>query len=160
MTPRLIDRLVASDVAIVGGIAPADALRTLGKDPTQYFIFDGRVELDGKWVSDLASKIGDRRAIFVALGCPKQEQLIAMLKPHLPAAVFIAVGGSFEMMSGMKARAPEWMQRAGMEWLHRLLIEPRRLWRRYLIEYPPGALALYREVRAARRTASKTLPPS
>ena len=48
LTPRLIDRLEPSDVAIVGGVAPADALRTLGKEPTQYYIFDGRVKLDEK----------------------------------------------------------------------------------------------------------------
>jgi N-acetylglucosaminyldiphosphoundecaprenol N-acetyl-beta-D-mannosaminyltransferase len=45
----------------------------------------------------------------------------------------MGVGGSFDHLSGRKPRAPRWMQRAGLEWLHRLLREPRRLWRRYLI---------------------------
>jgi len=160
LTPRLIELLDPSEVAIVGGADPASAIRRLGRDPKLYFIFDGKVQLDEAWACDLAARIRGRNAVLVALGCPKQEQLIALLKPHLPNAVFIAVGGSFELMAGMKSRAPQWMQRAGLEWLHRLLIEPRRLWHRYLVEYPPGALALYREVRAARATASKTLPPS
>jgi len=160
LTPSLLERLEPSDVAIIGGVDPASALRKLGKDPASYFIFDGKVELEGVWVEELARKIGARGAVFVALGCPKQEHLISILRHYLPNAVFVAVGGSFEMMSGMKSRAPQWMQRAGLEWLHRLMIEPKRLWRRYLVEYPPGVFALYREVRAARRTASSTLPPS
>ena len=159
LTPRLIQMLDPAKVAIVGGADPGAALKSIGKDPSHYFIFDGKVQASEAWVRDLANEIRDRNAVFVALGCPKQEELISLLRPLLPNAVFLAVGGSFEMMSGMKSRAPKWMQRAGLEWLFRLMIEPKRLWRRYLVEYPPGALALYREVRAARRTASRTLPP-
>ncbi len=54
-------------------------------------------------------------------------------RDELPVKVMIGVGGSFEMLSGMKARAPQWMQKTGMEWAFRLILEPRRLWQRYLL---------------------------
>ncbi|MBC8066583.1 MAG: WecB/TagA/CpsF family glycosyltransferase [Chlorobia bacterium] len=160
LTPKLIAELQSHLVGIVGGVTPAAALKKLGRDPGDYFIFDGKVELDETWVRDLAEKLKGRSVVFVALGCPKQEKMIELLRPHLPSCVFIAVGGSFEMIAGITRRAPKWMQRYGLEWLFRLAIEPRRLWRRYLLEYPPGAFALYRWVRATRRTASNTLPPT
>lgn len=160
LTPKLIKLLEPSKVAIVGGVDPAAALRKLDRNPEDYFIFDGKVELESKWAEDLAEQIGDRPVVFVALGCPKQEKMIALLQPFLPQAVFVAVGGSFEMIAGITTRAPKWMQKGGLEWLYRLAIEPKRLWRRYLMEYPPGAMALYKTVKAARRTASNKLPPS
>jgi len=160
LTPQLIEAVDPFQVAIIGGVDPRAALASLGKDPADYYIYDGKVELSDDWTRDVASQIFDRRLVLVALGCPKQEQMIALLRPYLPRAVFIAVGGSFEMIAGIRPRAPKWMQRSGLEWLYRLALEPRRLWRRYLVEYPPGALALYRAVSAARRTASSKLPPS
>jgi N-acetylglucosaminyldiphosphoundecaprenol N-acetyl-beta-D-mannosaminyltransferase len=160
LTPRLLQAIDPSRVAIIGGVDPAAALKILDRNPEQYFIFDGKVELTQSWAECLSKQIAGRNLVLVALGCPKQEQLIALLRPLLPNAVFIAVGGSFEMIAGIRPRAPKWMQKSGLEWLFRLAIEPRRLWRRYLIEYPPGALALYRAVSAARRTAANKLPPS
>jgi N-acetylglucosaminyldiphosphoundecaprenol N-acetyl-beta-D-mannosaminyltransferase len=160
LTPKLLKKADPSSVAIVGGQDPKAALRKLGLDPSAYFVFDGQVELTSSFAADLASQIGERPVVFVALGCPKQEKMIQLLRPHLPNAVFVAVGGSFEMIAGITTRAPQWMQRSGLEWLYRLAIEPKRLWRRYLVEYPPGAMALYKTIRAARRTVSNTLPPS
>jgi len=145
LTPRLIRRLDPTKVAIVGGVDPAAALKILEKDPADYFVFDGKVVLEEKWAQELAEKISERSVVFVALGCPKQEQMIALLQPYLPNAVFIAVGGSFEMIAGITGRAPKWMQKAGMEWLYRLSIEPKRLWKRYLVEGVPGVFALRRE---------------
>lgn len=103
---------------------------------------------------DLVARPGDvdllvetlRRAepaiVYVALGKPKQEQLIARLRPHFPATWFIPVGVSFSFVSGTVARAPVWMQRLGLEWTHRLVQEPRRLARRYLVEGVPFGAAL------------------
>lgn len=71
--------------------------------------------------------------LFVGLGAPKQEFWMERHRNELPVKVMVGVGGSFEMLSGMKARAPQWMQKAGLEWLFRLGAEPRRLWRRYLV---------------------------
>jgi N-acetylglucosaminyldiphosphoundecaprenol N-acetyl-beta-D-mannosaminyltransferase len=71
--------------------------------------------------------------LFVAMGSPAQEYWIAENLERTGARFAMGVGGSFDHLSGRKPRAPHWMQRAGLEWLHRLLREPRRLWRRYLI---------------------------
>jgi len=57
-------------------------------------------------------------------------------RERLTAPVLIGVGAAFDFLTGRKPQAPRWMQRAGLEWLFRLLTEPRRLWRRYLINNP------------------------
>jgi N-acetylglucosaminyldiphosphoundecaprenol N-acetyl-beta-D-mannosaminyltransferase len=71
--------------------------------------------------------------LFVALGAPKQEYWIYEHGKKLGVPLSIGIGGSFEMVSGMTRRAPQWLQLLGLEWLFRLAIEPRRLWKRYLI---------------------------
>jgi N-acetylglucosaminyldiphosphoundecaprenol N-acetyl-beta-D-mannosaminyltransferase len=72
--------------------------------------------------------------VYVALGSPKTERLIAALRPHFPATWFIGVGISLSFAAGEVRRAPRWMQRTGLEWLHRLAQEPGRLARRYLVD--------------------------
>ncbi len=81
----------------------------------------------------VAAKIAAARPdlVFVALGAPKQEFWIAD-HLHLPAKLMMGVGGSFEMVAGLVKRAPVPLQNAGLEWLWRLGMEPRRMWRRYL----------------------------
>ena len=74
--------------------------------------------------------------LFVALGTPKQEYWTAHNLSELKVAVAIPVGAAFEMIAGLVPRAPRWLQSIGMEWLFRLVLEPRRLWRRYLIGNP------------------------
>lgn len=81
--------------------------------------------------------------VFVALGSPKQELLIEQLRADLPRAWWIGVGISFSFVAGQVRRAPRWLQRIGMEWLHRLLQEPRRLARRYLLDGPPFLARLF-----------------
>ena len=73
------------------------------------------------------------QVVFVALGAPKQEYFIDQHIRPLRISVAVGVGGAFEMISGRIPRAPAWIQRIGMEWCYRLLREPKRLWRRYLI---------------------------
>lgn len=70
--------------------------------------------------------------VLVALGCPKQERWMANMKGKINA-VMIGVGGAFPMLVGVQKRAPLWMQRNSLEWLYRLIQEPRRLFKRYLI---------------------------
>lgn len=70
--------------------------------------------------------------VFVSLGCPKQELWMASHRGRV-RAVMIGVGAAFDYHAGKIKRAPVWMQHAGLEWLHRLASEPRRLWRRYLV---------------------------
>jgi N-acetylglucosaminyldiphosphoundecaprenol N-acetyl-beta-D-mannosaminyltransferase len=81
--------------------------------------------------------------VLVALGSPKQEHVIRALRPDFPAAWMIGVGISLSFVAGRKRRAPRWMRRAGLEWLHRLAHEPRRLGRRYLLDDVPFAFELF-----------------
>jgi len=70
--------------------------------------------------------------VFVGLGCPKQERWMAEHRGRVNA-VMIGVGAAFDFHAGTVRRAPAWMREHGLEWLHRLLSEPRRLWKRYLV---------------------------
>lgn len=80
--------------------------------------------------------------IFVGLGSPKQERLIRELRVLLPQAWFLGVGITLSFVAGEVRRAPVWMRRCGLEWSHRLIQEPRRLGRRYLIDGAPAACIL------------------
>lgn len=71
--------------------------------------------------------------LFVGLGSPKQERWIRAHMHEYGPTVNIGVGISFSFVAGHVRRAPRWMQRAGLEWFHRLCMEPRRLWKRYLL---------------------------
>jgi N-acetylglucosaminyldiphosphoundecaprenol N-acetyl-beta-D-mannosaminyltransferase len=71
--------------------------------------------------------------LWVGLGCPKQEYWVVEHRDRLNVPVILAVGQAFDIHAGTLKRAPRWMREHGLEWLFRLLSEPRRLWRRYLI---------------------------
>jgi len=75
------------------------------------------------------------RILFVGLGCPKQEKWMAAHKGKIPA-VMLGVGAAFDFHAGMKRQSPLLFQKLGLEWLFRLIQEPRRLWRRYLYNNP------------------------
>ena len=93
----------------------------------------------GQWPADEDDRIIARIAesgaelVWVGLGCPKQELWIARNKSKLPPGVYSAVGAAFAFHAGRVSQAPKWVQDRGLEWLYRLLAEPRRLWRRYLV---------------------------
>ena len=72
--------------------------------------------------------------LFVGLGAPKQEKWIAKYRNEYDIPVSIGIGVSFEFVAGMVKRAPRLMQKIGLEWFWRLILEPRRLWRRYLVD--------------------------
>lgn len=80
--------------------------------------------------------------VFVGLGFPKQEKVIARLRTSLPRAWFMGCGAAVNFVAGDVDRAPRWMQRTGLEWAHRLGTEPRRLAARYLVHDAPYALRL------------------
>ena len=71
--------------------------------------------------------------VWAGLGAPKQESWVEAARGQLQVAGLLAVGAAFDFHSGTRRRAQRWMQRAGLEWLFRLIIEPRRLWRRYAV---------------------------
>ena len=73
--------------------------------------------------------------LFVGIGCPKQENWMAEHKEQLHC-VMLGVGAAFDFIAGNKKHAPRWIQKIGLEWLFRLLSEPKRLWKRYLIQNP------------------------
>jgi N-acetylglucosaminyldiphosphoundecaprenol N-acetyl-beta-D-mannosaminyltransferase len=80
--------------------------------------------------------------VYVGLGFPKQERLIARLAPLAPSAWFLGCGAAISFAAAAAPRAPRWMQQVGLEWLYRLAREPRRLARRYLIDDLPFAGSL------------------
>lgn len=74
--------------------------------------------------------------VWVGLSTPKQERWMASHLGKLTSPVMIGVGAAFDFHTGLKKQAPRWMQAIGMEWLFRLMTEPKRLWKRYLINNP------------------------
>lgn len=80
--------------------------------------------------------------VYVGLGFPKQERLIAALTSALPRSWFVACGAAIPFAAGALPRAPAWMRQTGLEWAFRLVSEPRRLYRRYLVDDAPYAARL------------------
>ena len=74
--------------------------------------------------------------VWVGLSTPKQEQWMAAHVGRIHAPVMVGVGAAFDFHAGLKRQAPKWMQQSGLEWLFRLGSEPRRLWKRYLVNNP------------------------
>lgn len=94
-------------------------------------------EVECAEIVDMINRSG-ATVLVVGVGSPKQEKWIAKYKHQLPGVrIFLAVGAAIDFEAGYKRRSPRWISEAGLEWLHRLLSEPRRLWRRYLIEGLP-----------------------
>ncbi|GAA4677659.1 WecB/TagA/CpsF family glycosyltransferase [Phytohabitans rumicis] len=75
------------------------------------------------------------RIVLVGLGCPRQEVFVHAMRPLLDMPL-MAVGAAFDYHAGLLAQPPAWMQRFGLEWLWRLGLEPKRLWRRYVMLNP------------------------
>lgn len=74
--------------------------------------------------------------LWCGLSTPKQERFMAAYSASLPVTLMVGVGAAFDLLSGNLSETPDWMKKIGMQWLYRLLKEPRRLWRRYLSNNP------------------------
>ncbi len=100
--------------------------------------------------------------LLVAFGNPKQEKWIAMHRYELNVPVMIGVGGTLDFIAGSSARAPRWMQKTGLEWLHRLAQDPKRLWRRYVVDFAVFGSFLMRQIWLMKRFGNLpvTLPVS
>jgi N-acetylglucosaminyldiphosphoundecaprenol N-acetyl-beta-D-mannosaminyltransferase len=110
---------------VVGTYSPP--MREIGPD---FRLTDEiRAELD-------AIKSSGADFVWVGLSSPKQDYFIMKAARYVGRGVFLAVGAAFDFHSGRVKRAPRWMQKIGLEWMHRLISEPRRLWRRYLVLMP------------------------
>ena len=104
---------------------------------------------------DLQERIRASRPDFfwVGLSTPKQERFMAQYMSILPEAkIFIGVGAAFDLLTGRIRQAPQWVQRAGLEWLFRLSQEPRRLWKRYLINNPLFVMRAAAQLLGVRRS--------
>jgi N-acetylglucosaminyldiphosphoundecaprenol N-acetyl-beta-D-mannosaminyltransferase len=101
-------------------------------------------EKNPKQMAEIAQKLLGAKPdiIYVALGSPKQEHLIANLRSAAPNAWWLGVGVSFSFLTGHVKRAPLWMQKTGVEWVHRLCQEPQRLFKRYIVWGIPFASSL------------------
>lgn len=115
--------------------------RALNEDEDQQIV---------KMINDSAADV-----VWVGLSTPKQERWMAAHREQLTAPVLIGVGAAFDFHAGLKRQAPRWMQRSGLEWLFRLATEPRRLWRRYLINNPKFVIAVGMQLAGLRRYDSK-----
>jgi N-acetylglucosaminyldiphosphoundecaprenol N-acetyl-beta-D-mannosaminyltransferase len=124
-TPEVLEQLSAS----LRRMFPA--LRIAGSEPSKF-----RAAAPGEDVL-IAERIvaSGARLVLVGLGCPRQEVFAHAMRPLLDIPL-MAVGAAFDYHAHRVRRAPFWMQRRGLAWLWRLVLEPRRLWRRYLILNP------------------------
>jgi N-acetylglucosaminyldiphosphoundecaprenol N-acetyl-beta-D-mannosaminyltransferase len=89
--------------------------------------------------------------VWVGLGLPKQELWMHRVAPQLPGVVMVGVGAAFDFLAGSVRQAPDWIQGMGLEWLYRLAMEPRRLWRRYAVNNPLFVVLVLRQLWLRRR---------
>jgi|SRR6267142_676377 len=95
----------------------------------------GRISADSADQISLEIRQLGAQIVFVGLGCPRQEAWAYEFRERLKVPI-VAVGAAFPFLAGTLRQAPKWMQDRGLEWLFRLIMEPRRLWRRYLLLSP------------------------
>lgn len=92
-------------------------------------------ELENENICNKISKLNPD-VVWVGLGCPKQEKWIVNNKNRITASMIMGIGAVFQFYAGTLKRAPKFMQRTGLEWFYRLLKEPRRLFKRYIVNGP------------------------
>ena len=110
-------------------------------------------ELSDAELDEVAARINAARpdVVWVGIGVPKQEKWMAAMRERLDAPVLVSVGAAFDFHAGLIPQAPAWMQRRGLEWLFRLLQEPRRLWKRYARHNPRFVAGFARQWATHRR---------
>jgi N-acetylglucosaminyldiphosphoundecaprenol N-acetyl-beta-D-mannosaminyltransferase len=124
--------------------------------------FNKLLEMDHEEIRDRIIR-SQPDLLFVGFGCPKQEKWINMHYRSLGVPVAIGVGGTFDFLAGKLARAPQWMQKSGTEWIFRLAQEPKRLFARYaqdLWYFSRGIAAQYWRLRSGRPKAPLQISPS
>ncbi|MBI2423814.1 MAG: WecB/TagA/CpsF family glycosyltransferase [Candidatus Hydrogenedentes bacterium] len=120
----------------------------------QFCCIDTPFPLDRAASARIAEEIRAAGAalVLVALGAPKQERWVCDHLDATGACVGIGIGGALDLISGAKPRAPRWMQRNGLEWLHRIATDPRHVTKRYVLEDLPFLWHFFREWRRKNRT--------
>jgi N-acetylglucosaminyldiphosphoundecaprenol N-acetyl-beta-D-mannosaminyltransferase len=141
--PELCRRATAlgMSLALLGGrrgVAQRTAQRIDGWCQGRARVWASQGDLSGEQESAAIRQMAEfgPNIVFVGLGQPRQEELAVELLRRLPSTTIMCVGGLFEVMSGEDSVCPPWLQRWGMEWTFRLVHEPRRVWRRYLLGLP------------------------
>ncbi len=104
-------------------------------------------ELSEKEDEEIVARINraDPDIVWVGLGSPKQDVWMHEHRERINAPVLIGIGAAFDFLAGVKPQAPRWMMKIGFEWFFRLVTEPKRLWKRYLIECPLFVYLILRE---------------
>jgi N-acetylglucosaminyldiphosphoundecaprenol N-acetyl-beta-D-mannosaminyltransferase len=128
---KLAENMTTKFPGLIVSIQIAPPFRPLSREEDQRIIEE---------IRDSGVKI-----LFVALGCPKQEQWIADHYGRIQA-VMVGVGAAFALHAGIVPQAPNWVQKMGFEWLYRLFQEPHRLWKRYLSTNPRFIFLIFREL--------------
>jgi N-acetylglucosaminyldiphosphoundecaprenol N-acetyl-beta-D-mannosaminyltransferase len=130
-------------------------LKVAGVEPLPMIGFP--IEVD----QTVVDQVNDSGAgvVFLALGCPKQEKWMAAYQGRINA-VMLGVGGVFPVYAGLQQRAPEFIRSAGLEWLYRLVQEPRRLWKRYSKTIPPFIWLALRQLSKRGQTPHPALFPA
>ncbi len=111
---------------------------------------DGYFDVDRDDAVVQAINGSDADALFVGMGSPRQEEWALRRAGMLGPRIILCIGGALEVLAGNRRRAPRWMQASGLEWSYRLLQEPGRLWKRYLVEDAAFLGAVYAEWRERR----------
>jgi N-acetylglucosaminyldiphosphoundecaprenol N-acetyl-beta-D-mannosaminyltransferase len=167
LLPALVGRAAAEGWRVcLFGAAPGVAERAAGilgdqvPDATVVGMAAPAVAADGTMDPEALDAIKAVRPdiIGVALGNPKQERWIARHGAATGAAVLIGIGGTLDFLTGVTQRAPHWMQRWGLEWIHRAVSEPRRLAARYAKDVVVFGPALARQAWTGRRRSSAVVP--
>ena len=161
LTERLFDTAIDPDepLTIVGGTrAVVDAVtQRYGLKDVRWHEPPMGLRDNPEAIAECARFVADNpaRFTFFCVGSPQQELIAeACLDRGDCTGVGLCVGASLDFLGGKAERAPRWMQRARLEWLHRLAQEPARMWRRYLVE-GPRVLLLWRRWRKAQRQLRK-----
>jgi exopolysaccharide biosynthesis WecB/TagA/CpsF family protein len=156
--PKLCERLAETNLSVyLLGAKPGIAQATATVMQQRYAGLKIAGARDGYFKAEetaqLIEEINQSGAaiLLVAMGAPRQELWLVEHRDQLNPAVCIGVGGLFDFYSGRIPRAPLWMREIGLEWLWRLLQEPHRMWKRYIIGNP---LFLYRVLQQARQQYS------
>jgi N-acetylglucosaminyldiphosphoundecaprenol N-acetyl-beta-D-mannosaminyltransferase len=89
--------------------------------------------------------------LWCGLSTPKQERFMAEYTDRLPVQLMVGVGAAFDLLSGNLSEAPRWMKRGGLQWLYRLVKEPKRLWKRYLANNPRFVWLVFLQMTRLRR---------
>lgn len=143
--------------AVIGGVDPGSTVARYGASAQAAcgYLFSGMVDLSTEQAAMFVTELRGRRVqvLFLALGVPKQDLLALKIRKAMPELIVAGVGGTFEILGPQGGRAPRWMQKSGLEWLYRLVREPRRLWRRYVVQYPAGIRLLIGDTLKARSGA-------